>query len=127
MSFAVQYAARARQDLRNIYAYIAYDLLAPEAAERQARRIMKEIEALHEMPMRYRLYDEEPWRSQGIRFFPVDKYLIFYLPDETQNTVNIVRIIYGGRDMQKQLEEAAIGCEHPQPLQTSAQPSEDRP
>ena len=31
MSFEVKYTARARQDLRNIYEYIAYDLLVPEA------------------------------------------------------------------------------------------------
>lgn len=108
MSFEVRYAARARQDLRNIYEYIAYDLLVPETAARQAQRIMKEIGTLNEMPMRYRLYDDEPWHSQGIRFFPVDNYLVFYLPDETQNTVYIVRIIYGGRDIRKKLEETVV-------------------
>lgn len=108
MSFEVRYAARARQDLRNIYEYIAYDLLVPETAARQVQRIMKEIGTLNEMPMRYRLYDDEPWHSQGIRFFPVDNYLVFYLPDETQNTVYIVRIIYGGRDIRKQLEETVV-------------------
>ena len=30
MSFEVKYTARARQDLRNIYEYIAYDVLVPE-------------------------------------------------------------------------------------------------
>ena len=73
MSFEVQYTVKARQDLRNIYEYIAYDLLVPETAARQAPRIMKEIEALNEMPMRYRLYDDEPWHRQGVRFFPVDR------------------------------------------------------
>ena len=108
MSFEVKYTARARQDLRNIYEYIAYDLLVPETTARQTRRIMKEIDALNEMPMRYRLYDDEPWQSQGIRFFPVNNYLVFYLPDDTQNTVHVVRIIYGGRDIKKQLIETAI-------------------
>lgn len=108
MSFEVKYTARARQDLRNIYEYIAYDLLVPETAAKQAQRIMKEIGALNEMPMRYRLYDDEPWHSQGVRFFPVNNYLVFYLPDETKNTVHIVRIIYGGRDIKKQLSETVI-------------------
>lgn len=108
MSFEVQYTARARQDLRNIYEYIAYDLLVPETAVRQAQRIMKEIRALNEMPLRYRLYDDEPWHSQGVRFFSVNNYLVFYLPDENKNTVQIVRIIYGGRDIKKQLSEKAI-------------------
>ena len=108
MSFEVQYTVKARQDLRNIYEYIAYDLLVPETAARQAQRIMKEIEALNEMPMRYRLYDDEPWHRQGVRFFPVDNFLVFYLPDKVKHTVYIVRIIYGGRDIRNQLEETAI-------------------
>ncbi len=69
---------------------------------------MKEIRSLNEMPMRYRLYDDEPWHSQGVRFFPVNNYLVFYLPDETKTTVHIVRIIYGVRDIKKQLSETAM-------------------
>ena len=108
MSSGVIYSARARQDLRNIYEYISYDLLVPETATRQTRRIMKEIRSLDEIPMRHRLYDDEPWHSQGVRFFPVDNYLVFYLPDETKNTVYIVRIIYSGRDIKKQLSETTL-------------------
>ena len=69
---------------------------------------MKEIRSLNEMPMRYRLYDDEPWHSQGVRFFPVNNYLVFYLPDETKTTVHIVRIIYGVRDIKKQLSKTAM-------------------
>ena len=69
--------------------------------------IMKEIRVLDEMPLRFRLYEEEPWHSEGLRFFSVDNYLVFYLPDETKNTVSIVRIMYGGRDIRRQLSETA--------------------
>lgn len=66
MSWTVAYSARARQDLREIYEYIAYKLLVPDTASGQTRRIMREIRSLEEMPMRYRLYDGEPWHSQGL-------------------------------------------------------------
>jgi toxin ParE1/3/4 len=69
------------------------------------RQITKEIISLDQMPMRYRLYDEEPWKSQGLRYFSVKNHLIFYCADETQNTVYTVRIIYGGRDISHQLNE----------------------
>lgn len=105
MSWNIVYTAEARRDLRNIYEYIAYDLLVLETAAGQTQRIMKEIRALDEMPMRFRLYEEEPWHSVGLRFFPVDNYLVFYLPDESQNIVSIVRIMYGGRDICSQLIE----------------------
>ena len=69
---------------------------------------MKEIRSLDNMPMRFRLYDEEPWHSAGLHFFPVDNYLVFYLPDESRKTVNIVRIMYGGRDIRRQLSETEM-------------------
>lgn len=105
MIFNVVYSSEARQDLRDVYEYIAYELLEPDIAAGQTNRIMKAARSLEQMPMRHRLYEEEPWHSQGLRFLPVDNYLIFYLPDETNNIVNIIRIMYGGRDVKKQLED----------------------
>lgn len=110
MSWGIVYTDRAKHDLRNIYEYIAHNLLVPETAAGQTKRIMKEIRTLEEMPMRYRLYDEEPWHNQGLRFFPVDNYLVFYLPDEQKNTVRIVRIMYSGRDALRQLSQPTIEC-----------------
>ncbi len=105
MSYTIFYTTGAKQDLRSIYSYIAEKLLVPATAAGQVQRIMKEIRSLEEMPMRYRLYDDEPWHSMGLRFFPVNNYLVFYLPDESTNTVRIVRIMYGGRDIHRQLDE----------------------
>ena len=105
MIFDVSYSAEARQDLRDIYEYIAYELLVPETAARQAERIMKAARSLEQIPMRYRLYEGEPWHSQGLRVLPVDNYLVFYLPDETNATVSIIRIMYGGGDIEKQLND----------------------
>ncbi|MDO4477411.1 MAG: CRISPR-associated endonuclease Cas3'' [Lachnospiraceae bacterium] len=76
MIFQVNYSAEARLDLKDIYEYIAYELLAPEAAAGQTRRIMKAIRSLEQMPERHKLYEEEPWHSRGLRVFPVDNYLL---------------------------------------------------
>lgn len=104
MRYKIFYTAGAKCDLRGIYSYIAEELLVPDTAAGQVQRIMKEIRSLEEMPMRYRLYDDEPWHGLGLRFFPVDNYLVFYLPDESTDTVRIVRIMYGGRDIRRQLD-----------------------
>ena len=105
MSWSVIYSAHARQDLRNIYEYIAYHLLVPDTASAQTARIMKAIRTLSDFPLRHQICENEPWREQGLRFFPIDRYLIFYLPDEATSSVTIVRILYGGRDIDKQLTE----------------------
>ena len=79
--------------------------MVPDTASGQTGRIMKQIRSLAEMPMRYRLYDDEPWHSFGLRFCPVDRYLVFYLPNKAAGVVTIVRIMYGGRDVSRQLNE----------------------
>ena len=103
MNWDVEFTDQARRDIRDILDYITYDLQEPQVAVK--RQITKEILSLNQMPMRYRLYDEEPWQSQGLRCFPVKNYLVFYCPDETKSTVYAVRVIYGGRDISRQLSE----------------------
>jgi len=34
---------------------------------------------------------------------PVDNYFVFYIPDQARKMVNLVRVIYGGRDADAQL------------------------
>ena len=105
MIYRVAYTSEARQDLRDIYTYIAEKLIAPETAERQVHRIMDAAEALEEMPLRFSLCEFEPWRSQGLRFVPVDNYILFYMLKVVTDTVYIVRIMYAGRDIRRQFEE----------------------
>ena len=105
MNWEVEFTDQARRDLRDILDYISYELQEPQVAVKLVRQITKEILSLEQMSMRYRLYDEEPWKSQGLCCFPVKNYLIFYYPDETKNTVYAVRIICGGRDISRQLSE----------------------
>ena len=103
MKYKVMYTAGAKRDLRNIFIYISEELLAPENAAGQTDRIMAAIRKLDTMPNRNRLYEEEPWHSRGLRFFPVDNYLVFYKTNDENEIVYIVRIMYRGRDVRKQL------------------------
>jgi len=103
MAWKVNYTDDAERDLQDIFDYIFLVLLEPGIAAKQTNRIMAEADSLAHMPLRYHLYDKEPWRSRGLRVLPVDNYLIFYRSDESRNVVTIVRIMYEGRDIDKQL------------------------
>ncbi len=105
MSFKVIYSDTAKGDLRSIYEYIAFKLSEPLIASSQTKRIMEAVRSLDEMPARYRLYDNEPWRSRGLRVVPIDNYLVFYTIDDESETVRIIRIMYGGRDIKRQLND----------------------
>ena len=104
MIFDVQVSAQADSDLRDIYEYIAFDCLAPENALGQLDRLEDAISKLSKLPERFRIYDREPWRSRGLRVFPADHYLVFYIPDKVSKTVHVLRVIYGGRDIDEELK-----------------------
>ena len=100
----VDYTFTASQDLRDIYEYIAFTLLAPAAARDLTHRIMTTVHTLENQPERNPRCKEEPWFSQCVRFVPVNNYLIFYTIDSEAETVSVSRIMYGGRDISRQLE-----------------------
>ena len=105
MNWEIEFTDQAKQDLRDILDYITYEMQEPKVAVNLVRQISKEILTMNQMPIRYRLYDEEPWQRHGMRCCTVKNYLIFYYPDETKGTVYAVRVIYGGRDISRQLSE----------------------
>lgn len=106
ITYHVQYSAEAVEDLRNIYQYIAEELQAPQAAQGQADRIRKAIRALNSFPSRFAAVDWEPWASMGMRKVPVDNYLVFYLVQNEDSTVTIVRIFYAGRNIEEIIKES---------------------
>ena len=108
MKYKVMYTAGAKRDLRNIFRYISEELLAPENAAGQTERIMTAIRKLDTMPNRNRLYEEEPWYSRGLRFFPVDNYLVFYIPDKDTGIVTVIRVMYEGRNVENQLNNHTV-------------------
>lgn len=67
MKWKINYSAQALKDLKMIYEYIAFELLVPETASNQVKRIMNSINKLNEMPMMYKSYENEPWKSKGLR------------------------------------------------------------
>lgn len=105
MKYEVMYTARAKKDLQDIFRYISEELFALDSAVGQTKRIINEIQKLDTLPNRNRLYEKEPWHSKGLRFFPVNKYLIFYKTDIETEVVYVIRIIYSGRDVHKQLSQ----------------------
>lgn len=99
-SYSVVYSPEALNDLKDIYAYIAQELLVPDTALNQVNRIRKEIRSLDFMPSRYALVDWEPWKSMGMHKVPVDNFAVFYTVDSNSMTVVIIRIVYGSRDIE---------------------------
>lgn len=99
--YKVGYSVDSLNDLRDIYSYIASELLVPETVVAQINRIRKAIRSLDFMPSRYVVVEWEPWHSMGIHQFPVDHFIIYYLIDNEKMTVTVVRVLYSGRDIEE--------------------------
>lgn len=98
-NYRIIYSPQAKNDIRGIYSYIAFDLQVPDTARDQVNRIRKEIRSLDFMPVRYSIVDWEPWQSMKMHKLPVDNFVIYYTVNSDTLTVTIVRIVYGGMDI----------------------------
>lgn len=105
MIYEVNLNEDSEQDLRDIYEYIAFSLLEPGVAKNINEQIVAGLYSLNEMPERYPVYQEELWQSRGLRRINIGNYSGFYYV--TESTVEVIRILYGGRDISNILSESA--------------------
>ena len=101
MNYSVKILPAAVEDLQPVYDYIAYKLQSVINAENQLKRLQDEISKLDFMPESFRVYQKEPWKSRGLRFFSVDNYIVFYIVDNDRKEVHVLRILYGKMDFPK--------------------------
>ena len=101
MTYSIIYSPESLDDLRSIYMYIAYELCAGDAAKRQVDRIRSAIRKLDTFPEGHSHIDWEPWASIGMHYLPVDNYIVYFLVNNNSQSVSIVRIFYGGRDVEQ--------------------------
>ena len=76
MNWNIEISDAAYEDMRDIFAYIAFELRSPDDARNVLRRILAEIATLDEMPERFRPYPREPMASQGVRVMDVGNYWV---------------------------------------------------
>ena len=57
------------------------------------------------MPLSYTVYPKEPWKSRGLRRVNEGNYGIFFVPLEKRHSVIVIRIMYGGRDIERILDD----------------------
>ena len=81
MEYSVFLTEQAKSDLAEIYSYISVELKSKK------------------MPSRYHQFPNEPWLSEGVRYFTIRNYSIFYTVDENNLCVSVVHVIYGKRNL----------------------------
>lgn len=103
--YQVELGVQAQADISEIITYIGQVLREPRTVGHLYRHLKEEILSLAQMPERYPFEDDERLYALEIRKLLVKHDKILYFVNREQLVVQIVRVIYAGRDLSKLLEE----------------------
>lgn len=94
MSYIIHITVAAERDIMRAADHIEFNLKNPAAADHLLDVAAEQINALADMPQKFRLVDDPVLTSWGIRFVVVNHYLAFYIIDEEKQLVIVVRFLY---------------------------------
>lgn len=103
--YKIFYTQVATEDIEEKADYIAFQLHDSDLAEKWYFRLRKLIlENLSTFPLKYSLYDVEPWKTIGIRQFVTRNDVVLYSVDTATHTVYIRAVCTRGQDVAAHLE-----------------------
>ena len=102
--YGYRFARRAAGDVTGIVDYMAGELANPEAAAAFKKKLGECIDNLRVFPKSGSpVHNRCVWKK-GICKTLVGSYVLFYFPDEAKQTIQILRVVYGARDMDEVLK-----------------------
>jgi len=102
-SYSLKFTPKASEDLEQIYSYISGKLFAEIAADNLFARIESTMMRLKDFPYFCSFVLDEPLKSRGYRKLVIDSYIAFYLVDEIEKQVVVMRILYRAQSYQNLL------------------------
>ena len=99
--YALKFYPKAKQDLVDIYDYISRELGNPDAAQKLLDAFEKGLVQAREIPISCPKIVNVPVKNKEIRKLIVENYIIFYLANEQEKQIEVVRILYGMMDYHK--------------------------
>ena len=90
----------AEEDILDTVYYIANVLKAPVAANNLLDEIERHEAILENTPNIYPFVPDECLAQRGLRFARIKNYLMFYLINEDDKIVTVIRFLYARRDWQ---------------------------
>lgn len=101
--YRLLYLPFASCDIADTALYIAETLNAPKAALDLLDALDESISRLKEFPYSCRVYQPVKPLEREYRILNVKNYAVLYTVDEQLKTVEVYRVIYAKRDLDKQL------------------------
>ena len=88
----------AEEDILSSIKYISNVLKSPMAANNLLDDIEKQEEILEHTPNIYPFVPDEYLATNGLKFVMIKNYILFYTVNEDEETVTVIRFLYGRRD-----------------------------
>ena len=93
-SYSLKLTPKASEDLDKIYRYITEELYAEQAAVNLLEKIETSVMRLKEFPFSCNYVADEYLKNKGYRKLIIDNYIAFYLVNEEEKQVIIMRVLY---------------------------------
>lgn len=106
--FGYRLTKRAESDLDGIVSYIAVELANPKAASDFVDKLQDNIEEARSFPESGSFVNNEFLQVENVRKKLVGNYIMYYLPNEEEKVIYILRIVYGRRNMDEILKKLDI-------------------
>lgn len=91
MKYKIRILQIAREDIAEIYLYIATD--SPNLALATTEKIIDKIDTLAELPLIGKIVPDKELSKQKYRMLIIDSYIVFY-----DDEVVVYRVLHGMRD-----------------------------
>lgn len=103
MAYKLIVTDAAHGDLDDALDYISHRLSNPAAAASLFAEVEKCYAQLQTFPFLYEACRDERLRNLGYHKVVIGNYILVFRPDESLQTVYILRFFYGGMDYEKML------------------------
>ncbi len=103
MEYKITLLPSAYEDIDKIFEYICNVLQNPQAAVSLINKIYKETDPLKTLPYIGAEIDIDISLKYTYRKLHVENYIVFYIVNEEEKSVDIIRVLYGKSNYIKQL------------------------
>lgn len=100
-SYDYRFTRKAESDLDGIISYLAIDLSNAAAAADFAKKLQAAIDETLLFPLSGTLVNNDFLPDTSVWKKIIGNYIMYYLPDAEQHIINIVRILYGRRNLEE--------------------------
>jgi addiction module RelE/StbE family toxin len=93
--YRIRFTPHAAEQLQEIFDYIERD--STERASRLIGHLLAAIDALEQLPHRYKILENLDTGGVEVRSMPVPPYLVRYHVDDANQTVHVLSVRHGAR------------------------------